>query len=189
VSIDGTPIDRFDAETWRRQVAWVSQDPAILAGTIADNIRLGRPDATLAEVRSAAESARAVGFVDELPDGFDTVLGEHGLRLSGGQRQRLAIARAILRDAPVVVLDEFTAHLDDDTEADVVAATTALLAGRTALIVAHRPRTIAIADRVVALDAGRADAPASPPAPAAPALPDAPASLPAPAAPAMRVRS
>ena len=105
-------------------------------------------------MRAAARAAAADEFIDTLPDGFDTQLGEHGLRLSGGQRQRLAIARAALRDAPFVVLDEFTAHLDDRTEAQVLEAVGALLQGRTALVIAHRGATIAAAHRVVTLDRG-----------------------------------
>ena len=160
ILVDGRPITDVDAATWRRGVAWVPQDPALVAGTVADNIRLGAPDAPLDAVRAAADAARATGFVEQLPDGFDTVLGEGGLRLSGGQRQRLAIARAVLRDAPVVVLDEFTAHLDDTTEAEVLAAVAELLRGRTALVIAHRPQTIAAADRVVTLVEGRPADPA-----------------------------
>jgi ABC-type multidrug transport system fused ATPase/permease subunit len=133
----------------------VPQSPTILAGTIADNVRLGDPAASDERVRSALELARATGFVDALPAGAATVVGERGLQLSGGQRQRLAIARAALRNAPVVVLDEPTAHLDDELEADVVAAFAELLRDRTALVVAHRPSTAAMADRVVRLEAGR----------------------------------
>jgi len=136
----------------------VPQDPTIVAGTVADNIRLGDPAASMDRVRAAAEVARATGFLDRLPDGLDTVLGEHGLRLSGGERQRLAIARAALRDAPVVVLDELTAHLDDRTEAELIAGFGDLLRGRTALVIAHRPATAAMCDRVVRLEHGRVTA-------------------------------
>ena len=152
--IDGADASSIDLSAWRRRIAWVPQDPTVIAGTVADNIRLGDPDAPIAAVRRAAALARATGFVESLPDGFDTVLGERGLRLSGGQRQRLAIARAALRDAPVVVLDEFTAHLDDRIEAELIEAMGELLRGRTALVIAHRRRTIELADRVVRLDRG-----------------------------------
>lgn len=155
VRADGVALTDLDPAAWRRSVAWVPQSPTILAGTIADNVRLGDPAASDERVRAALGLARAAGFVDALPDGVDTVVGERGLQLSGGQRQRLAIARAALRDAPVVVLDEPTAHLDDDLEAEVVAAITELLRDRTALVIAHRPSTAAMADRVVRLDAGR----------------------------------
>jgi len=155
ILVDGHPLDEHDLDTWRRSVAWVPQAPTIIAGTVADNIRLGKPSASMDEVRAAADVARATAFVEQLPLGFDTPLGEQGLRLSGGQRQRLAIARAALRDAPVVVLDEPTAHLDHRTEAELLEAMAALLAGRTALVIAHRSATAAICDRVVRMDAGR----------------------------------
>ena len=155
IRVDGAELDGIHPDTWRRSVAWVPQDPTIFAGTVADNIRLAEPDASMERVRAAAAAARADGFIEQLPERYETRLGEGGLRLSGGQRQRLAIARAALRDAPLVVLDEFTAHLDPDTEAEVLAAMGDLLADRTALVIAHRPATIAAADRVVHLDAGR----------------------------------
>ncbi|MCU1370689.1 MAG: Cysteine export CydDC family transporter permease subunit/ATP-binding protein CydD [Ilumatobacteraceae bacterium] len=155
ILIDGGPLGDVDPAAWRQRIAWVPQDPTLIAGTVAQNIRLGDPGAADDRVRAAAEAARAVGFIEALPDGFATVLGERGLRLSGGQRQRLAIARAALRDAPVVVLDEFTAHLDHQTEAELIDAIAELLAGRTALVIAHRPRTLRLADRVVTLERGR----------------------------------
>jgi thiol reductant ABC exporter CydD subunit len=153
--VDDVDLSGVDPTEWRRRIAWVPQDPTVVAGTVADNIRLGVPDAPWDALRRAAEVARATGFVEALPDGFDTVLGERGLRLSGGQRQRLAIARAALRDAPVVVLDEFTAHLDERTELELLEAMAELLQGRTALVIAHRRRTLDLADRVVRLVDGR----------------------------------
>jgi ABC-type multidrug transport system fused ATPase/permease subunit len=154
VAAGGTPLADIDLRDWRRSVAWVPQDPTTFAGTVADNVRLAVPDADDDRVRSALRSAGAEGFVAALPHGLDTMLGEGGLRLSGGQRQRLAIARAVLVDAPYVLLDEFTAHLDPDTETDVLGAVARLLEHRTALVIAHRPATIAMADRVVRLDHG-----------------------------------
>jgi ABC-type transport system involved in cytochrome bd biosynthesis fused ATPase/permease subunit len=156
VLVDGEPLDGLDPTAWRRRVAWVPQDPTLIAGSVADNIALGDPDASRGAIRAAADIARATDFIDALPDGFDTLLGEQGLRLSAGQRQRLAIARAALRDAPVVVLDEFTANLDDRTEAELLEAIGDLLRGRTALVIAHRERTAAMADRAVRLVDGRA---------------------------------
>jgi ATP-binding cassette, subfamily C, bacterial CydD len=155
VAVDGHPLGFDDLRGWRKSVSWVPQHPVALAGTIADNIRLGRPDATDRDVRAAARAAGAEAFVDSLPLGFDTPLGEEALRLSGGQRQRLAAARAALRDAPFVVLDEFTAHLDPGTEAEVVAGMRRVLAGRTAVVIAHRLSTALLADRIAVMDAGR----------------------------------
>jgi ABC-type multidrug transport system fused ATPase/permease subunit len=126
----------------------------VFAGTVADNVRLG-VDADDDRVRAALHAAGAMEFVDGLHDGIDTVLAEEGTTISGGQRQRLAIARAWVRDAPLVVLDEFTAHLDLVTEEQVLAAAGDLLAGRTALLVAHRLQTARLADRIVVLDGGR----------------------------------
>jgi thiol reductant ABC exporter CydD subunit len=155
ISVGGVDLDRIDPAWWRTQVAWVPQRPTLFAGTVLENVALGRPDADLGAVRAALRVAGAEGFVDALPLGLETPLGEDGLRLSGGQRQRLAIARAALCDTPFVVLDEFTAHLDERTEREVLAAVEALLVDRTALVIAHRPATIALADDVVALDGGR----------------------------------
>jgi ABC-type multidrug transport system fused ATPase/permease subunit len=152
---DGVPLGEVDPALWRTQVAWVPQAPTIFAGTVAENIALGNPQATEQEIRSAAERAGASDFIADLGRGYDTRLGESGLRLSGGQRQRLAIARALLLDSPVVVFDEFTAHLDPATEASVLDAAAELFAGRTALLIAHRTSTQRLADRVVRIDSGR----------------------------------
>jgi ATP-binding cassette, subfamily C, bacterial CydD len=152
---DGEPLGAIDLAGWRRSIAWVPQHPSVVAGTVTDNIRLGAPDASDRDVRAAADVARATAFVDALPHGFDTVLGERGLRLSGGERQRLAIARAVLRDAPFVVLDEATAHLDPAIEAEVVDALADLLRDRTALVISHRATPTLVADRIVRLDTGR----------------------------------
>jgi thiol reductant ABC exporter CydD subunit len=152
ITIDGVDLSDLEPDAWRRSVTWVAQAPAIFSGSISDNIRLSDPDASTARVRAAIEMAGADEFVDALPLGAATVLGENGLRLSGGQRQRLAIARAALRDAPFVVFDEFTAHLDPTTERDIVDAMRRITDGRTTLIIAHRGATLSLADRVFVLD-------------------------------------
>jgi ABC-type multidrug transport system fused ATPase/permease subunit len=152
---NGIPIQSIEPRDWRRIISWVPQQPALFAGTVAENIALGNPKASVAEIVDAARVAFADEFIDALPEGLNTVLGEKGLRLSGGQRQRLAIARAALMDTPLVLLDEFTAHLDEETEALVVSAMGSLMQGRTALVIAHRAATIASADRVINFELGR----------------------------------
>ncbi len=151
ILIDGVDLDELDLATWRRLVAYVPQRPHLFAGTVADNIRLGRPDASVDAVREAAEAASAHGFITDLPGGYGARLGERGLGLSTGQGQRVAIARAYLMDAPIVIMDEPTARLDVAGEAAVAEAAVRLLRGRTALLVAHRPALLAVADRVVHL--------------------------------------
>ncbi len=156
--VDGQPLSGIDATQWRRRLAWVPQAPTMLAGTVADNIALGAPGADRAQIERAAQAAGADEFIVALPDGYDTVLGERGLRLSGGQRQRIAIARATIVDAPLIVFDEFTAHLDSETEAAVLDAARKLWRGRTVIVIAHREATIAAADRVVTLREGAVSA-------------------------------
>jgi ATP-binding cassette subfamily C protein CydCD len=153
VRIGGADLTGLDVEQWHSRIAWVPQRPHLYAGTVAENVRLARPDADDAAVRAALADAGALDFVDALPDGTDTVLGEDGAGLSAGQRQRLALARAFLADRPVVLLDEPTAALDGETEAQIVQAVRRLAVGRTVLLVVHRPALLQIADRVVRLDA------------------------------------
>jgi ABC-type multidrug transport system fused ATPase/permease subunit len=139
----------------RGAIAIVAQEPVLLSGTIRDNIAYGRLDASEDEIVSAAKDAHAHSFVSEFPDGYDTVVGERGVKLSGGQRQRVAIARAVLADPRVLILDEATSNLDAESEHLVQEALTRLMKGRTTLVIAHRLSTVRDADRIVVLDAGR----------------------------------
>ncbi|MFG2650729.1 thiol reductant ABC exporter subunit CydD [Streptomyces sp. NPDC048436] len=159
VTVGGTDLAELTPDAWRAHVAWVPQRPHLFAATVADNIRLGRPDASDAEVRDAARVASADLFIEELPEAYDTVLGEHGTGISAGQRQRIALARAFLKDAPVLLLDEPTAHLDPESEAAVTRATVDLMRGRTSVLVAHRTSLLPYADRVITVRAGRFEVP------------------------------
>jgi ATP-binding cassette, subfamily B, bacterial len=155
VLFDDVDIAALDPVLLRRHIAVVSQDPVIFSGTIATNVAYGREGATLDDVRRAAEAAAATEFIEKLPDGFDTLVGERGVTLSGGQRQRLAIARAILRDAPLLLLDEATSALDAENELLVQKGLANLMVGRTTLVIAHRLATIQKLARIVVMDQGR----------------------------------
>ncbi len=155
ILIGGQDISRLRQADLRSLIAYVPQDPAMFHRTLRDNIAFARPDATDAEIRRAAEAAHVTEFADLLPHGFDTMVGERGIKLSGGQRQRVALARAILRDAPVLLLDEATSALDSESELLVQEALWRLMEGRTALVVAHRLSTVAGMDQLVVLDRGR----------------------------------
>ncbi|MFE7442595.1 ABC transporter ATP-binding protein [Streptomyces chartreusis] len=155
ILIGGQDISRLRQRDLRGQIAYVPQDPAMFHRTLRDNIAFGRPDADDAEIRRAAEAAHVTEFADALPLGFDTMVGERGIKLSGGQRQRVALARAILRDAPILLLDEATSALDSESEILVQEALWRLMEGRTALVVAHRLSTVAGMDRLVVLDRGQ----------------------------------
>ncbi|MFJ9679851.1 thiol reductant ABC exporter subunit CydD [Streptomyces sp. NPDC101194] len=162
VRVGGIDLATLAPERWRERIAWVPQRPYLFAGTIAENVRLARPDADDDAVTAALRDAGAYDFVAELPDGARTLLGEDGAGLSAGQRQRLALARAFLADRPLLLLDEPTASLDGETEAGIVEAVRRLAAGRTVLLVVHRPALLSVADRVVALEPGVALRPGKP---------------------------
>ncbi|MBI2960127.1 MAG: ATP-binding cassette domain-containing protein [Betaproteobacteria bacterium] len=155
VSIDGVDLSRCDPHEARRQVALVPQEPVIFAASAADNVRYGRPQASLEEVRAACAAAYALEFIERLPRGMDTDLGERGVKLSGGQRQRISIARGLLADRPILLLDEATSSLDAESERVVQMALARLMRGRTTLVIAHRLATVQNAGRILVLDHGR----------------------------------
>ena len=155
LTFDGVDVADLDPEELRKHIAIVAQDPVIFSGTIADNIRYGRPDASDDDVRRAADAAVATEFVERLPNGFQTLVGERGTTLSGGQRQRIAIARAILRDAPLLLLDEATSALDAENERLVQQGLANLMAGRTTIVIAHRFSTIQRLKRIVVMEDGK----------------------------------
>ncbi len=155
VCIDGEDVRRFTVQSLRDQISLVLQDSLLFSGSIRENIAFGRPDAGDEEICRAARTANAEEFILQLPDGYDTVVAERGSTLSGGQKQRIAIARAILRDAPILILDEPTSGLDAASEQTVLAALQVAAAGRTTLTIAHRLRTVRFADRIIVLERGR----------------------------------
>jgi ATP-binding cassette subfamily B protein len=154
ITFDGVDLAQADPTDLRGNIAVVAQDSVIFSGTLADNIRYGRPDASDDDVRRAAEAAAAAEFIDKLPNGYQTIVGERGVTLSGGQRQRVAIARAILRDAPLLLLDEATSALDAENERLVQIGLENLMAGRTTIVIAHRLATIQRLKRIVVMDNG-----------------------------------
>jgi len=155
IVIDGQDVSKVGQGSLRRAIAVVPQDPALFHRTLSDNIKYARPDATLEDIALAAKRARADDFIARLPAGYDTLVGERGVKLSGGERQRVAIARAFLADAPILVLDEATSSLDVETERQVQAAMEDLMVGRTTIVIAHRLSTIRGADRILVFDEGR----------------------------------
>jgi ATP-binding cassette subfamily B protein len=155
VLIDEQDVRNVRQESLRQSIAVVQQDISLFHRSVLENLRYGRPEATDAEVYRAAEAAHCVDFINLLPQRFDTIVGERGLKLSGGQRQRLAIARAFLRDAPIILLDEATAALDSESEQAIHEALVRLMTGRTVIAIAHRISTLTAFDRIVVLDRGR----------------------------------
>ena len=155
VLIDGQDVRDVSQVSLRQAIAYVPQEPLLFHRSLRDNIAYGNPDASDEELRRCAAKAQALEFIEALPDGFDTLVGERGVKLSGGQRQRIAIARAILKDAPILVLDEATSALDSESEAQIQAALVEAMAGRTTIVIAHRLSTVARMDRIVVMAAGR----------------------------------
>ena len=155
VTIDGLDVRKLDLTALRSQIAMVPQEVSLFADSVAENIRYGRAGASLADVKAAAVTANAAGFIEALPQGYETILGERGQTISGGQRQRIAIARAVLKNAPVLLLDEATSALDAESERQVQSALERIMQGRTTLVIAHRLATVKRADRIIVLDGGR----------------------------------
>jgi ABC-type multidrug transport system fused ATPase/permease subunit len=154
ILLDGHDVRALSLESLRRQISLVSQEPLLFSGTVAQNIRYGRLDATRDEIETAARAANAHDFIARLPLGYDTEIGEQGARLSGGERQRICVARAFLKDAPILILDEPTSSIDSKTEAVILDALDRLMVGRTTFMIAHRLSTVRHADLIVALDRG-----------------------------------
>ena len=155
INIDGQNIAEVTQASLRSNIAYVPQEPLLFHRAIGENISYGKPDASQSEIESAAKKARAHDFITSLVNGYDTVVGERGVKLSGGQRQRVAIARAILKDAPVLVLDEATSALDSESEVLIQEALRELMKNRTAIVIAHRLSTIQKMDRIIVLDDGK----------------------------------
>ena len=152
--IDGADVREVDLASLRHQIAVVTDDPFLFSATVHDNIAYARPDASREDVERAARAAQADGFIRALPKGYDTLIGERGFTLSGGQRQRIAIARAVLADPRILILDDATSSVDASTEQEIKLALREVMAGRTTFVVAHRLSTIALADEIAVLDDG-----------------------------------
>ena len=155
IKIDDQNIRKVTQHSLRKNIAYVPQEASLFHRTIAENIAYAKPDATMEEIKHAAKLANAAEFIEKLPNGYETMVGERGIKLSGGQRQRIAIARAILKDAPILVLDEATSALDSESESLIQEALLRLMHGRTSIVVAHRLSTISSLDRIVVLDNGK----------------------------------
>ena len=155
ILIDGQDIAKVTQDSLRSRISYVPQDPFLFHRSLRENIAYGRPEASDEEIFEAARKAHAMEFIDKLPSGLDTIVGERGVKLSGGQRQRIAIARAILKDAPILILDEATSALDSESEVYIQKALATLMKNRTSIVIAHRLSTIAKLDRIIVLDNGK----------------------------------
>jgi subfamily B ATP-binding cassette protein MsbA len=155
IAIDGIDIATVSLDSLRRQIGVVPQHVLLFNASVRDNIAYGRPEPTPAAIEAAARLARAHDFIVELPQGYDTLIGDRGVRLSGGQQQRLALARALLKDPPILILDEATAMFDPQGEVEFLEGARDALKGRTVLLITHRPASLAVADRIVRMEGGR----------------------------------
>jgi ATP-binding cassette subfamily B protein len=155
VLVDGADVRSVDLRSLRRAIAFVADDSFLFSASVAENIAYARPGASLEEIEQAARRAQAHEFIRELPEGYDTVVGERGLTLSGGQRQRVAIARALLADPRILILDDATSSVDATTEAEIKRGLAEVMEGRTTFVVAHRLSTVSLADEIVVMDGGR----------------------------------
>jgi ABC-type multidrug transport system fused ATPase/permease subunit len=155
IMVGNLPLTDIQTAAWREKVSWVSQFPYLFNASVADNIRMARPEAPMEEIVEAARMANADGFIQRLPEGYETMIGERAVNLSGGQAQRIALARAFLKNAPLIVLDEPAANLDPNSVALLQEALNRILVGRTAVVIAHRLSTIRQADHIVVLDRGQ----------------------------------
>jgi len=155
ILVDGVELCEYSLETWRRRIGFVSQDPFVYHGTVADNIALGRSGRSRQATQRAAEIANAHGFITELPEGYDTFVGDRGMKLSGGEQQRIAIARAVLDDPEILIFDEATSSLDTEAEKLVQRAIETISRDRTVILVAHRLSTVRYADKIIVLEKGR----------------------------------
>jgi ATP-binding cassette subfamily B protein/subfamily B ATP-binding cassette protein MsbA len=152
ICLDGRDLQEYTLDSLRQQISIVLQDVFLFYGTVRDNLLFGKPNASEAEIEAAARTANAHDFIVDLPEGYDTLIGERGVKLSGGQKQRLSIARAILKDAPILILDEATSSVDTETELLIQQAIERLMKGRTTIVIAHRLSTVRNADKIVVLE-------------------------------------
>jgi ABC-type multidrug transport system fused ATPase/permease subunit len=155
ITVDGVDLAAYDLSSWLAGIGFVSQDAFIFHGSIRENIAFSRPEASLVEIMSAARLANAHEFIERCPDGYDTIVGDRGLKLSGGERQRVAIARALLRDPKILIFDEATSALDNQSEALVQEAIAGIARDRTVILIAHRLSTVIHADKIIVLEQGR----------------------------------